>query len=100
MNTKNPTFEGRMVPRLKSLAGKLLEKERFGSLAKVSDILAGLSGDGWSRLSEEDKEYYLKKMSTDFHPRGPIGDSDLGWDEDYQAILELITYEEKGLKKK
>lgn len=89
-----------MVPHLKSLAGKLLEKERFGSLATVADMLAGLSGGGWSRLAEEDKAYYLKKMSDDFHPRAPIGDSDLGSDKDYQAILELISNEEKGLRRK
>jgi hypothetical protein len=71
-----PSFGARMMPHLESLAAKMLKNRDFHYLRTVADLMAGLSGPGWNRLSDEDKAGYLEQVQTDFHPKG-MGDSQI-----------------------
>ncbi len=88
-----------MMPRLESLAAKMLKSRHFGYLKTVADLLVGLSGTGWSRLADEDKQRYLEQMKIDFHPRG-MGDSHYGTDPDYSAVLNLIDLEFRAVRRR
>ncbi len=88
-----------MMPHLESLAAKLLPLRMFGHLKIVADLMAGLCGDGWSRLSDEDKKKYLEDLESDFHVRG-FGDSEVGSWPEYRAIVELISLEMKAVRKR
>ena len=87
----------RMMPHLESLAHKMLDNRDFEYLSTVADLMSGLHRGKWSQLPKDDKEYYLKKMSSDFHPKG-MGDSQYGFDSDYQSILELLLAEGRALR--
>jgi len=97
MSSVATDFGSRMMPHLESLARKMLNNRDFGYLSTVADLMSGLHSGKWSRLPKDDKEYYLKKMSSDFHPKG-MGDSQYGFDSDYQSILELLSAEERALR--
>ena len=88
-----------MIPHLESLAAKMVKTRHFGYLRTVADLLVGLSGHGWSRLSDEDKMRYLEKMRIDFHTRG-MGDSEYCSDPDYSAVYELIELEFQVVKRR
>ena len=92
-------WESRMMPHLESLAAKLLQSRMFGHLKIVSDLMAGLCSDGWSRLSDDDKRNYLEYLESDFHVRG-FGDSEVGSWPEYHAIVELISLEMKAVRKR
>ena len=87
------------MPHLESLAAKMLKNRDFGYLKTVADLMAGLSGPGWSRLVDEDRERFLEQMKIDFHPRG-MGDSIYFQDPDYSAILDLIDSEFRAVRRR
>lgn len=93
------SWEKRMMPYLESLAAKLLQHRMFGYLKAVADLLTGLSGDGWSKLSDEEKRNYLEYLEGDFHVKG-MGDSEVGDSPEYRAIVELIALEMKAVRKR
>jgi hypothetical protein len=99
MGSPSATLSDRMMPHLEALAQKMLGNRHFGHLATASSLMAGLSRGGWERLSNDDKDYFLKKMSSDFHPKG-MGDSEYGLDADYRSILELISDEQRVIRAK
>jgi len=92
-------WEERMMPHLERLAAKKLKNRDFGCLKTVADLMVGLSGPGWSRLADEQKERYLEHMKTDFHPRS-MGDSQYGSDPDYSAILDLLDLEFRAVRRR
>jgi len=87
-----------MLPRLKPLARKLVDEELFGYLSDVGDLLAAFKSGNWPKLSVEDQERYLEKMTVTFHVRG-MGDSALGSDPDYSYVAERIALELKALRR-
>jgi hypothetical protein len=97
--TTSMRWEERMMPHLESLAAKMLKNRDFGYLKTVADLMAGLSGPGWSRLADEDKERYLEQMKVDFHPRG-MGDSQYGFDPDFSAVCALIDSEHRAVRRR
>lgn len=88
-----------MITHLESLAAKTLKSRHFSYLKTAADLLVGLSGPGWSRLSDEDKQRYLEQMKVDFHVRG-MGDSEFGADPDYLAIRDLIELEFQAVRRR
>ncbi|MFN7138656.1 MAG: hypothetical protein ACK4UN_04905 [Limisphaerales bacterium] len=97
--TTSIRWEERMMPHLESLAAKMLKNRDFGYLKTVADLMVGLSGLGWSRLADEDRERYLEQMKVDFHPRG-MGDSQYGFDPDFSAICDLIDLEYRAVRRR
>ena len=92
-------FSDDMLPRLKPLAKKLVDHEMFGWLSDVSDLLAAFKSGNWPKLSLEDQERYLEKMTDTFHPRG-MGDSVLSDDPDYRYVSERVDLELKAIRRK
>lgn len=92
-------FPEDMLPRLKPLAKKLIDHEMFGWLSDVGDLLAAFKSGNWPKLSFEDQERYLEKMTDTFHPRG-MGDSVLCDDPDYRYVAERVDLELKAIRRK
>lgn len=97
--TEAKRWEDRIMPHLEGLAAKMLKNRDFGYLSTVADLMAGLIGPGWSRLADEDRLRYLEQMKIDFHPRG-MGDSVYAEDPDYSAVLGLIDFEFRAVKRR
>lgn len=92
-------FAEEMLSRLKPLAIRLIELEMYGYLSDVADLLAGFKSGNWPKLSDEDQEQYLKKMSDTFHVRG-MGDSELFDDPNYQFVLERVGQELRAVQRR
>ena len=88
-----------MIPHLETLAAKMLKARDFGYLRTVADLLVGLGGQGWSRLSDEEKMRFLEMMRSDFHPLR-MGSSEYCSDPDYSTVNELIELEFKAVKRR
>lgn len=93
-------FNERMMKHLKPLAKEFLEKEEYFYLNKVAGMMVGFTSGGWEKLGDEEREYYLNNLQTDFHVRG-MGDNSICWDNpDYHAINEIIDAEYRALTRK
>ena len=93
------SFAEDMIPRLKPLAKKIIDHELFGDLSDVGDLLAAFKSGNWPKLSLEDQERYLEKMTATFHPRA-MGDSALSDDSDYRFIVERVDLELRATRRK
>lgn len=92
------TFRERMMPHLHSLAGTMLNNRHYHWLNIVTQVMAGLHSEGWEKLDNDGKLYWLGRMSSDFHPKG-MGDSEYLADPNYNAIVELIGHETRALSR-
>jgi hypothetical protein len=96
---QNMAFADEMIPPLRILAKKLIDQEMYAGLSSVADLLTAFKSGNWPKLSYEDQEIYLQKMSGTFHPRG-MGDSEIGQLPEYQFVIARIMSEEKAVRKK
>jgi len=88
------------MQHLPNLAQKFLDAKEYDFLRIVADMMVGFSSDGWTRLGDEEREYYLKDLKTKFHPRY-MGESQSCWgNPDYENILETIDGEYRALTRK
>ena len=92
-------FEERIKPHLNELAHSLIDKEIYGHLPSITNLLISFKSDQWHRLPNDEQIYWLKKLSQMIAGRDGLSDW-FGYDnQNLNQLLEITQAQIKAIER-